>query len=55
MDVFMLASLNEGQGRVMLEAMAEEKPVIATKVGGVPELVDEGINGFLVPAGTMKP
>jgi len=49
MDVFMLASLNEGMGRVILEAMVQGKPIIATKVGGIPELVEEGKNGFLVP------
>jgi len=49
MDVFVLASLNEGMGRVILEAMVYGKPIIATKVGGVPELVHEGKNGLLVP------
>ncbi len=49
MDVFVLASLNEGMGRVILEAMVYGKPVIATKVGGIPELVGNGKNGFLVP------
>jgi len=48
MDVFVLASLNEGMGRVILEAMTYGKPVIATKVGGIPELVKNGKNGFLV-------
>ena len=50
MDVFVLASLNEGMGRVLLEAMAYGKPVIATRVGGIPELVEDGKNGILVPA-----
>ncbi|MBF0571562.1 MAG: glycosyltransferase family 4 protein [Candidatus Omnitrophica bacterium] len=50
MDVFVLASLNEGMGRAILEAMAYGKPVIATKVGGVPELVEDGLSGLLVPA-----
>jgi len=49
MDVFVLASLNEGMGRVILEAMTYGKPVIATGVGGIPELVEDGKNGFLVP------
>ncbi len=47
-DVFVLASLNEGMGRVILEAMACEKPIVATRVGGIPELVEHGKQGFLV-------
>ncbi len=49
MDVFVLSSLNEGLGRVLLEAMAAGRPVVATKVGGVPEVVKDGITGILVP------
>jgi glycosyltransferase involved in cell wall biosynthesis len=49
MDVFVLASLNEGMGRVLLEARMLSKPVIATHVGGISEIVDDGKNGFLVP------
>ncbi|MBF0511767.1 MAG: glycosyltransferase family 4 protein [Candidatus Omnitrophica bacterium] len=48
MDVFVLPSLNEGMGRVVLEAMACTKPVIATRVGGLAELVEDGVNGLLV-------
>lgn len=46
-DVFVLASRREGMPLVILEAMAHAKPVIATKVGGIPELVKHGINGLL--------
>ena len=46
--VFVLPSLSEGFGRVLIEAMALSKPVIATKVGGVPEIVKDGENGFLI-------
>lgn len=49
MDVFLLTSLNEGMGRVLVEAMACGLPIVATEVGGVPSVVDDGINGFLVP------
>ncbi len=50
-DIFVLASLNEGMGRVILEAMVCSKPVIASCVGGIPELVNEGKNGLLFSAG----
>lgn len=49
MDIFVLASIREGFPNVLLEAMAACKPVVATKVGGIPELVDSGRDGFLVP------
>jgi glycosyltransferase involved in cell wall biosynthesis len=51
MDVFVLPSLNEGLGRVLIMAMALGKPIVATRVGGVPELLDEGEAGLLVPPG----
>jgi len=54
MDVFVLASLNEGMGRVILEAMLFEKPVIATRVGGVPEIVEDGVSGLLVSSGDVE-
>jgi colanic acid/amylovoran biosynthesis glycosyltransferase len=46
--VFALASLNEAIGVATMEAMAMETPVVVTGVGGVPELVDDGVNGLLV-------
>lgn len=48
-DVFVLSSLQEGLPLAMLEAMSQQLPVVATSVGGVPELVADGENGFLVP------
>jgi glycogen synthase len=49
--VFVLPSLHEPMGIVNLEAMAAGKPVIASRVGGVPEIVLDGQTGLLVPAG----
>ena len=46
--VFVLPSLSEGFGRVLIEAMALSKPVIASNVGGIPEIVKNGENGFLI-------
>lgn len=49
MDIFMLPSLSEGISNTILEAMATGLPVIATRVGGNAELVDENETGLLVP------
>jgi glycosyltransferase involved in cell wall biosynthesis len=49
-DAVVHPSLTEGLSNVILEAMASALPVIATRVGGTPELVEEGRTGFLVPA-----
>jgi colanic acid/amylovoran biosynthesis glycosyltransferase len=49
-----LASLAENLPSVILEAFALHRPVIATFIGGIPEVVDPGVNGWLVPAGSVE-
>ena len=48
-DVIVQPSLNEGMGRTVLEALVMGKPVIASRVGGLPDLIEHGRNGLLVP------
>jgi glycosyltransferase involved in cell wall biosynthesis len=54
MDVYVLSSLNEGVPKSLLEAMALGKAVVATRVGGIEELVRDGEMGYLVPAGDVE-
>lgn len=54
MQVFILSSLTEGQPMVILEAMRERIPVIASSVGGVPDMLSHGEAGMLVEAGSIS-
>ena len=53
-DIYILPSYNEGLPISILEAMALGLPIISTPVGGIPEAVKDGINGFLVQVGDYK-
>lgn len=49
LDVAVLPSYREAQGLVILEAMALARPVVASNVGGIPEMIEDGVTGLLVP------
>ncbi len=53
-DVFVLSSLREGLPNVVLEAMALEVPIVATRVAGVPRAIDDEVNGLVVPPDDVK-
>jgi glycosyltransferase involved in cell wall biosynthesis len=54
MDVFALSSWREGLPNVLLEAMALEVPVVATRIAGIPRLIRDGDNGLLVEPGDVE-
>ncbi len=48
-DLFVLCSVTEGLGTSLLDAMAASKAIVATRAGGMPEVVEDGVTGLLVP------
>lgn len=53
-DVFVLPSHSEAMPMSILQALSASRPILATPVGAVPDLVQEGVNGFLVPVGNVE-
>jgi glycosyltransferase involved in cell wall biosynthesis len=52
--VFVLPSLTEALPTVLIEAMASQKAIIASNVGGIPEMVTDGVTGFIVPPANIE-
>ena len=48
-DLFVMSSVTEGLGTSLLDAMAASRPIVATTAGGIPEIVEDGVTGVLVP------
>jgi len=48
-DLFAMSSVTEGLGTSLLDAMACSRAIVATRTGGIPEIVEDGVNGVLVP------
>jgi glycosyltransferase involved in cell wall biosynthesis len=54
LDILVHPALTEGSGRVVMEAMAAGKPVVGMQSGGVQELIQDGLTGFLVQPGNVQ-
>jgi len=53
-QVLVLPSLSEGLGRVVMEAMASGTLVIGSRIGGIPQMIEDNVTGFLVPPGDVE-
>ncbi len=53
-DIFLLPSYLEGMPTSVLEAMAYQKPVVTTNIDGIPEQIENGVNGFAIPPGDIQ-
>ena len=53
-DAYVLPSYNEGLPVSILESMSYHLPIISTNVGGIPEIVKDGVNGFIIEPGNKK-
>jgi len=54
LDIFLMSSKTEGLGTILIEAMAAGVPVVATRAGGIPELVEDGVTGLLAVPGDSE-
>jgi glycosyltransferase involved in cell wall biosynthesis len=54
MDLFALPTLRESFGNVIVEAMLSKVPVLASYVGGIPEIINDGVNGFMAPVADVN-
>ncbi|MBU5613500.1 glycosyltransferase [Geomonas azotofigens] len=53
LDIFVMPSLSEGQPLALIEAAANGRCIVATAVGGIPEIITDGVNGILIPPGNV--
>jgi glycosyltransferase involved in cell wall biosynthesis len=54
LDLFVFPSLNEGLGSILLDVMSAGKPIIASNIGGIPEIIHDNQNGLLIPSKDSK-
>jgi glycosyltransferase involved in cell wall biosynthesis len=54
-SIFVFPTLNEAFGLALLEAMAASLPIVASSEGGIPDIIEDGQTGLLVPTGRVEP